>query len=111
MIQAVASLLQQKAAFDTYTKYRNEIFDVEKFNTKFFVDNPLESFMPQADKMLGAPFAGQRDKPAPASGEIRPLTQSDIARIKNKQMPLGERRIISGQVSEYNGSAFVPVRN
>jgi len=111
MTQAVASLLQQKAAFDTYTMYRNEIFDVEKFNKKFFVDNPLESFIPQADKMLGVPFAGQRNKSAPASGEIRSLTQNDLVQAKNGKMPVGERRIISGQVHEYNGSMFVPVRN
>jgi hypothetical protein len=111
MKQAVASLLQQKAAHDTYTKYRNEIFDVEKFRNKFFVDNPLESFIPQADKMLGVPFAGQRDQSAPASDEIRPLTQNDLVQVKNKKLPVGERRIITGQVHEYNGSTFVPVRN
>jgi len=107
MSQGIAGLLQQKAYSDTYAKYRDQIYDVNKFTQKFYEDRPLDSFVPEAKKMLGPAFAGMNNT-TPSSNETgKPYTQADIEAVNSGTMPVGTVRIYKGQPHRWDGEYWV----
>jgi hypothetical protein len=107
MEQTMATLLMQKGLNDTYSKYRDQIYDVNKFTQKFYADNPLESFIPATDKMLGGTFAGE-PKSRPVGGGVTPLTGGDISAMKAGTFPVGTVRLFQGTPHTWNGKVLVP---